>query len=354
MGKLRSGLLAITMIALAGCGLGENNDPYALLDKAWSVGWERVEVQVGFNLDTPNTGGGILMPIPAQIRIDPSSISTIVDTHTGQWRVSVAIPVAALGMDPSMLGGAFDPGFQSIDLEALFDGTNIFVKSPLLPMYLESAVGASSPIPGDLTGWLKLGSAADLQSLAGAGNPFLMLPFGGPIPGLAALPIPTPGNPAGLRELFESIGVVTEYKGTEQRNGRDAHRIAAGLDIEKLAASERFSTLTGMPREQLQGLAQSANQFALAAELWFDKESGRLVGLQLTGQTLQGSIIKATLVVNLSEPADADPFAAPATFVDLPLKDLMEQSMGGGFGGGFGGGSVPPVPGVATPAPMVP
>lgn len=350
MGRLRTALLACTMLALAGCGIGENHDPYALLDKAWSTGWDRVQVQVGFNLDSQNTGGDFL-PIPQKITIDPSWINAIVDTKSGQWHVSLAIPMNALGI-PN-LGGGLIPNVQSIDLEAVYDGSDVYAKSPLLPTWLQPmGMNSSTPIEGDLTGWVRLGSAADLQSFAGADNPIPMLFLGGALPDLGALPIPTPGNPATLKEFFESLGVVTEYKGTEQRNGRDAHHVAAGLDIEKLAASDRLTALTGMGRDQLQGLAETAKQVAIGAELWFDKDTGRLVGLQITGQTLQGSTTKASLVVNLTEPAVADPFAAPATFTDVPLKELFENSLNNVGGGGFSEATAAPA--AATPAPPAP
>jgi hypothetical protein len=339
--RFRAAILAIIVLALAlaGCGFGENHDPYGLLDKAWSVGWDRVQVQVGFNFEAQNTGGGDVMPIPAQlgnVHLDPGAITAIVDTKTGQWRLAVAISMDAMGINPNLLGGALP--FQSIDLEAIYDGSAVYAKSPLLPMWLEPmASGLGSPITGDLTGWVKLGTASDLEPFAGGEGSLLatiLLGRGLPDLGTLPLPLPTPGNAESLRGFFEDLGVVTEYKGTEQRSGVDAYHVAAGLDIAKLAGSSRLATLLGVGREQLQGLTETARQVALSAELWFDKDSGRLVGLLLSGQTLQGSTIKASLVLNLTEPAEADPFAAPATFSDVALKELIgsgRNNQGGGF-----------------------
>jgi len=157
-------------------------------------------------------------------------------------------------------------------------------------------------------------------------------------------PLPTPGSPDRLRAYVEELGVVTEYKGSEQRSGVDADHVAAGLDIVKLARSSRLATIFGIGPDQAQGVSEMAKQVAFSAELWFDRESGRLVGLLLNGQTLQGQITKGSLVVNLSEPADADPFAAPTTFTDVPLKELIGNSLNN-----EGGGSAE-----ATPAPDVP
>jgi hypothetical protein len=348
MGRFRAALLALLAIpglALAGCGFGENHDPYALLDKAWTVGWERVQVQVGFNLDS-QAGGGDFMPIPQHIALDPSAINAIVDLKTGQWRLGLGISMDELGLNPNLLGGALP--FQSIDVEAIYDGAAVYAKSPLLAQFLEPMAQSSpTPIRGDLTGWVKLGSADEFQSLAGEGSALGLFLNGG-LPALGSMPLPfplpTPGSPDSLRAFFEDLGVVTEYKGSEQRSGVDADHVAAGLDIVKLARSSRLATIFGIGPDQAQGVSEMAKQVAFSAELWFDRESGRLVGLLLNGQTLQGQITKGSLVVNLSEPTDADPFAAPTTFTDVPLKELIGNSLNN-----EGGGSAE-----ATPAPDVP
>jgi hypothetical protein len=348
MGRFRRALLATTVLALAvaGCGFGENHDPYALLDRAWSTGWERVQVQLGFTLDTPNTGGDF-MPIPGHMQIDPSAVTAIIDTKTRQWHLTVSIPQGATGLDPLLLG-AFGPGVASLDAEVLYDGEHVFAKSPLLQGFLQSVPLGSPPIEGDLTGWLRLGSGDDLQSFTGAGNPLGMLLFGAGLPQLGALPLPAQGDPANLRQFFEDFGVVAEYKGTEHRNGSEAHHVAAGLDFEKLARSQRFATLAGLGRDQLQGVADSARQVAIGSDLWFDKATGRLVGLQLSVQTLQGESTKASVVLNLMDPPAGNPFEAPATFTDVPLAELTGGDNIGGDDGSGGGVTF------ATPAPMAP
>jgi hypothetical protein len=344
MGRFRRVLLAALLLALAlaSCGIGENHDPYALLDKAWSTGWEQVEVQLGFTLDTPNAGGGDMLPIPGHVQIDPSAVRAIIDTRTGQWRLSLSIPQGATGIDPLLLG-LFGAGIPSFEGEILFDGASLFAKSPLLQAWLQPiALSSPTPIEGDLTGWVRLGSTEDLQSVAGAGNPLGPLMFGGALPGLGALPLPAQGDPGNLRQFFEDLGVVAEYKGTDQRNGRDAQHVAAGLDFEKLARSQRFGTLLNFGVNQLEGLSEVGRQVAIGADLWFDKETSRLIGFQVNVQTLQGQATKASIVLNLADPAVDNPFAAPATFTDVPITELMGGDNSGG-GASF-----------ATPAPTAP
>jgi hypothetical protein len=76
-------------------------------------------------------------------------------------------------------------------------------------------------------------------------------------------------------------------------------------------------------RDQLQGVADAARQLAVGAEPWFDKETGRPIGFQLNGQTLRAPVSRASLVVNLFEPTAANPFEPSATFMEVPLGNLL-------------------------------
>lgn len=344
MGRLGKVLIAAAL-GLAACGPSQT-DPYALLDRAWTVGWDRMQIQLGVTLELPSQGGDV-MPLQGNINIDPSAITAIVDTDTGQWRITLAVPMQSLGVLPTQLFGLGTQGMQSVDAEILFDGSNLFVKSPLLAMALQPGAGSPALAEGDLTGWVRLGSTADLGAIVDPSNPAAMLPLVAALPGLDALPLPTPGSPARLRQFFEDFGVVAEFKGTEPRNGRDAHHVEAGLDIVKLARSDRLASLMGWGRDQLQGLSETARQLAVSSDLWFDKETGRLVGFAVNFRSVQAPVTHLGLTLNLAEPAIADPFAPPGTYTDVPLKDLL--GLGASGGSGASGGLT-----LATPAPMAP
>jgi hypothetical protein len=340
MRRLRN-VLIVGMLGLAACGPAQT-DPYNLLDHAWTAGWDRVQVQLGITLELPDQGA--VLGMPGNITIDPGAITAIVDTHTGQWRVTFAIP----GNVGQPLGGLFGLGAQPLDAEILYDGTNLFAKSQLLPMWLQPGLGSPALVEGDLSGWVRLGSTADLGPFVDPANPGSMLPIGAALPGLGALQLPTPGSPATLRQFFEDFGVVAEFKGTEARNGRDAHHVQAGLDIAKAARSDRLATLTGWGRDQLQSLTETAQQLAISSDLWFDKETGRLVSIELNLRTVQAPVTHFGATLLLGEPSIADPFAAPATYTDMSLKDIL--------GLGATGGSDPSSGGlvIVTPAPTVP
>jgi hypothetical protein len=342
MGRLRSVLVAAAL-GIAACGPGQT-DPYSLLDHAWTAGWDRVQLQLGVTVDVQNQGGDV-MPLPNNITVDPGAITAIVDTHTGQWRLTLAIPGNALGF-PTLLG----VGAQAVNAEILFDGTSLFAKSDLLPMLLQPGTGGPPLVDGDLTGWVRLGSTDELGPFLDPANPGAMLPIAAALPGLGAgLPLPSPGSPATLRQFFEDFGVVAEFKGTEARNGRDAHHVEAGLDIAKLARSDRLAALTGWGRDQLQGLTETARQVAVSSDWWFDKETGRVVEIELNLRTVQAPLTHVGATLLLSVPAMADPFTAPATFTEVPLKDLLGIGATGGGGSSTGGVVVE-----ATPAPIAP
>ena len=340
MDRLR-GVLIAALFGVAACAPAQT-DPYALLDRAWATGWDRVQLQLGLTLEVQNQGGDD-MPLPNDINVDPGAITAIVDTHTGQWRLTLAIPGNAIGL-PGLLG----PAMQAVNAEALFDGTNLFAKSELLPMMLQPGMGAPALVDGDLTGWVRLGSVADLGPFLDPTNPGGMLSLGAALPGLGAMAWPSPGSPTTLRQFFEDLGVVAEYKGTEARNGRNTHHVEAGLDVAKMARSDRAASLTGWGRDQMQSFLESARQIAISSDLWFDEETGRVVSVGLNLQTLQAPVARFGATLLLTEPTVADPFTAPATYTDVPLRDLL--GLGATGGGSSSGGGVT----MATPAPMAP
>src|SRR4051794_31903944 len=117
MGRLRNVLVSAfaASLAFAACGPAQT-DPYALLDRAWTAGWDRVQIQLGLTLEIPNQGGDVV-PLPGNINVDPSAITAIVDTQSRQWRVTLAVPGNALG---TTMTGLFSPAFQSVDADVLF------------------------------------------------------------------------------------------------------------------------------------------------------------------------------------------------------------------------------------------
>jgi len=334
---------AALALVVAACGPGETTDPYGVLDRAITAGWQQVTVNVGFSVDVAaQQQDGV--PIPAtSIKVDPSAIAFTVDTTTGKARLALSVPLQALGMEPSALG-PLGLLIQSVDGELLFDGESLFAKSALIPMYLQGVGGQlGGPIKGDLTGWVRLGSKSELDALGG-GTTVLGSLFGaGALPG--NLVLPSPGAPASLQAFVEDFGVAATFVGSDSADGVETQHVSGVVNLAKLAESRQLAAFTGFGRDQLQGIFDASKQVTVTADVWIDKGTGRLRTFRLDFNTLAEPVAKVSIVLQLRDPAAGTTFDAPAHFTDVPIVGLL---------GGPVGAPGTPIDGGATPAPLNP
>lgn len=357
LGTLRGtlGLAIAALLAAAGCG-GANPDPYAVLDQARTANYDRIQVNLGFTVDVAaqTDADSILsedgrMP-GTTINVDPSLITVAAEFSTARWHVRLAVPLDALGMGNQ---GPFGMPFDSVDLVALSDGTDLYIQSPLLPVALQGALGGfgGAPVEGDLTGWVRLGSVDALAPLGGG----MLFPFGMPggMPALpGAFPIPSPGDAAGLKTLLTEVGGTVEYVSTETVNGVELVHLKGGLNIVKLVQSQHFMNLTGMGRDELQGIVAMEGKIGISTDIWVNKASGRLTTLRIEGTSIEAPVATVVVVLQIAEPGPEITFEAPATFIDVNLGDLIGNPFPGvGVGGG---GVAVPVPAMPTAAPAMP
>lgn len=342
------GLAIAALLAVAGCG-GANPDPYAVLDQARTANYDRIQVSLGFTVEvdaqTDPNFPDVQMPATS-INVDPSWITAAADIPAARWQVRLALPLDALGMGNM---GPFGVPFDSIDLEALSDGTDVYVQSPLLPMMLQGPFGGGgAPVEGDLTGWVRLGSVEALAPLGGS----MLFPFGmpGDMPALpGAIQIPPAGDAAALRTLLTELGGTVEYAGTETVEGVELVHLKGGLNIVKLVQSQQFQNLTGMGRDQLQGIVAMEGKIGISTDIWVNEASGRLTTLRIEGTSIETPVATVAVVLQIAEPGPEITFEAPAAFTDLDLAELMgNQFPGVGIGGGGGGMTE------ATAAPAMP
>jgi hypothetical protein len=327
------GLAIAVLLAVAGCG-GANPDPYAVLDQARTANYDRIQVSLGFTAEVaaqtdPNFPE---FQRPAtSINVDPSWITAAADIPTGRWYVRLAVPLDALGMGNL---GPFGVPFEAVDLEALRDGTDLYVQSPLLPLMLQGPFGGE-PIEGDLTGWVRLGSVESLAPLGGS----MLFPFGlGDAPALpGALPIPQAGDAAALKTLLTELGGTVEYAGTETVEGVELVHLKGGLNIVKLVQSQHFMNLTGMGRDQVAGIEAMEGKIGISADIWVNKASGRLTTLRIEGTSIEAPVATATVTLRIAEPGPEITFEAPSAFTEVDLEELignpfpgMDPTIGGG------------------------
>jgi hypothetical protein len=336
LGTLRGtlGLTIAALLSVAGCG-GANPDPYAVLDQARTANYDRIQVSLGFTVDvaaqTDPNFPNVQMPATS-INVDPRLITAAAEFSTARWYVRLAVPLDALGMGNQ---GPFGMPFDAIDIEALSDGTDLYVQSPLLPLMLQGPFGGAggAPVEGDLTGWVRLGSVEALAPLGGS----MLFPLGmGDVPVLPnAFPIPPPGDAAALRTLLTELGGTVEYAGTETVNGVELVHLKGGLNIVKLVQSQHFMNLTGMGRDQLQGIVEMEGRIGISTDIWVNKASGRLTTLRIEGTSIEAPVGTVAVVLQIAEPGPEITFEAPPAFTDVNLEELIGNPFPGvGVGGG--------------------
>jgi hypothetical protein len=318
----RLGPLAILLIVLSGlalliaaCGPTATATPTPVPDAASVVAraaaapMDVVKVQVGVEA----TADG------ETISIEPSQIEAIVDTQNGKGSFHLSLPKAILGEDAAMLPVTGD----TIDVDVLFDGQALYLKSPLaatlLPMLL---LQSGQPIPGDLSGWIKLGTAEELGGLAqGLGG--MVVPSADP----SVSPLAS-ATPEEIEQQLADAGITITYVGIEQRNGVDSDHVKVDVDLEKLAASEFAAGVPSGQLEQLEGMAGSGT---LSADAWFNRSTGQLneIAINVGGDAGE----TATITILVSDPGDVS-LDAPADAVELPIMPLIQTLMES-FGGAF-------------------
>jgi hypothetical protein len=282
-------------------------DAYEVTGKVFDAPMDRLKINVGVT----STGSDA-------VEIKPDAIQLIVDTKAGKGSLHLSLPAKALGSEGASLGAL--GGGDTIDIDALFDGQGLYVKSPLAATLLPLLATQGVQVPsGDLSGWLKLGTAQELGGFMGA--------IGG------ADASADPGelknlSPAELKKELEDAGVTVTVVGREQRNGVDSDHLQLSVDLKKLEASNLAKEL---PADQLGALGGAASNGTLSADVWLDATSGRPNEIAL--HVADGSD-KAEIQVLISDPGDVA-LDTPAQFVEVPLAPLLMpllQNFGGALG----------------------
>jgi hypothetical protein len=312
--------LALLSLLIAACGGGSATptpaavtDPSEIVARAVAAPMDQVEVKVGIKTSGSTSG---------DISIDPDSLVVTIDSQAGKGSFHLSLPASALGSDASMLGVLGATG-DTIDLDVLYDGQAVYAKSPLAATLLPLLMAQSGQtISGDLTGWLRLGTADDFAALGGTLG---VLP--GASPGASAVPEALPSlDPQQLQADLAASGVTLTYAGTESHNGVDADHLTMTIDGQKLASGPLASDMPSIGSSQLQDLA---NAGTLTADAWFDHSTGRVMEIDLNGTDNSGATFAVTILVSTPSSTSLD---APSSYTDVPIGPLLQtlmQSFGG-------------------------
>ena len=305
-------LLLLAMLASAACGASATPSPspadaYQAASRAIQAPMDQIEIQVGVQ----STGG------TNDISIDPSSIQLVLDTKAGKANLHLSLPLSALGSDAAQIQALGVTG-DTLDLDVIYDGSALYAKSPLaatlIPML---SLQSGTPITGDLTGWLRLGTADDFAGLVGSlGAIASAAPEASPAPsGLADL------DPEQLKTELENAGVTITYVGTESRNGADSDHLTLTVDQSKLETSPLASQLPSSQLGQIEGLVGGGT---LSADVWLDRSDGRLNEADLHIGSSDGSKTDVTILVSVPDSASFD---APSDYTDVPVVPLITTLM---------------------------
>jgi hypothetical protein len=114
---------AVVLAACAGAPTRTVTDPYAVVQRALQTPWHQVQVNVGASV---KSGG-------ATVSLDPTAIQVVVDNDAGKGSVHVSLPTAALGID-AVTAGELGVTGSTLDVDALYDGSALYAKSPVLKL----------------------------------------------------------------------------------------------------------------------------------------------------------------------------------------------------------------------------
>jgi hypothetical protein len=293
--------LAIAAIVLAGCGGTTLTDPYQIVDKSASATYDVVQVNVGFSA----TGSG------QPVTVDPKSIQVIADQKNAKAEIKISLPIAQLGADAAALAQLGITG-DNLDLDVVYDGQALYAKGAVLTTLLSMLLTQAGVTPGDLSGWLRLGTKDEFEALAGQLAP-------------SALPSMAPvasHDAASIKKGLDALGITLTYVGAEKRANKDTAHLSVVVDAAKLTSSPAFSDV---PSSQADTVKTALQQVAISADAWIDSSSYRLVEIDLHVTPKDGSTGKVDVTVLVSQPTDTSGLAAPSPYTAVPLSQLVTQ-----------------------------
>ena len=249
-------LLIVAALPRRRCGgAAAPPDPYELLATSTKAAWNPVQVNVGLKV----TAGG------TTITLDPKDIAIVVDTAA----TTFALPHVAAGGRPRNPLGALDQlgiSGDSIDFDVLYASDALYLKSPVMKPMLRVFLGPTDKVPaGDLTGWLKLGTKADLMALAALSG------------GASGMPsfAPSSAGAQGHQGVDSTRSGSRSRPGpVEKHNGGDARHVTIALDMPEARHEP------GVPpgrRAQSGQVIAAMKDVTFSGDLWVDPATNRVL-----------------------------------------------------------------------------
>ena len=299
-----SAVISGLLLVLAGCGSAASSDPYELVLQSAKTTWSPVQVNVGIKATTNGT----------TVTLDPANIAFVVDSAAGKGAFHLSLPAAALGIPAASLTQLGISG-SSIDIDLVDDGGALYAKSALFQPLLQLLLGSSGNLPsGDLTGWLKLGTNAELAA------------FGAMAQGSIGKAAPSASagaeTAATVKADLDAAGISLTLAGVEKHNGVDAQHLKIAVDATKLTNNPNFAAGAG---QNYATAAAAIKQLSIGGDLWIDAGTKHVVEADLHLAQTSGGSDAADLTITARDPDGSVSLAGPASSVDVPLQTLFAQ-----------------------------
>ncbi|HJP89132.1 MAG TPA: hypothetical protein VJ850_08870 [Candidatus Limnocylindrales bacterium] len=292
---------AVVVLLVAGCGNNAGtNDPYQLVLQTRDAKMDQVQIDFGASVKSAG----------ATVTLDPGAIRIVIDSKAGKGSFHMSLPAAALNVPQAQLAQMGITG-NTIDADVLYDGQALYAKSPILGTLLQlfGAQGGVTIPSGDLTGWLKLLTKTEIDSL-GLGA------------GAAATPSPGAADAAALKNELANAGITLTLAGTETKNGVSASHITAAIDVTKFLNSPMVPSTA--QKGQLDQLREAAKNATVTGDLWVDNGSKHLVEMDVHIVATGTDAGQADLTIGFSAPSSPN-FDAPASSVEIPTMQIVGQ-----------------------------
>jgi len=312
-------MLSVLLLAaiVVGCTAPAATDPYVLTSNSLDAGWHRVQLELSLRADVEDR----------TVAIERGDIRLAFDAEAGTGSFSLSVAPAALGLGPDEVVSLGLPG-DRLELDVLFDGEAVFARSPLAAHFLPMLLAQFGDVPAeDYSGWLRLGTKQEFEVLAalasmGSPQPDFVTPE---LEELAAL------GPAELQQLLADYGVALSFVGVEHREGVEASHLRFLFDTASVAQNQ---FLPGLDPRQLGEMA--AAEVRLTTDAWLHPTTNRPVELSFEMTSSDPALPELSLSLYVGEPDASVTFAAPDSYVDVPVLTIIQQFMGSFVSGDFG------------------
>ena len=306
---LLASFVVISAVLAVGCsGAAAPPDPYEQLSTSMKTTWNPIQVNMGM----------VVTAAGKTVTLDPKDIAMVLDTAGGKFGFHVSLPASGLGVPGAALSQLGIEG-DSLDFDMVYADDALYARSPLFRPMLKMILGPTGKIPvGDLTGWLKLGTKAELMALGA---------LSGANRGVPTFAPPASGDqstPAAVKASLEATGITLTIAGTEKHNGADARHLKIGIDLEKLITNPAFVAGAGPQGGQM---IAAMRAFTFSGDLWIDASTNRVVESDIHMASTKDPTAVGDITVTAHDPDGTVSLGAPGAVVDVPLGPLVTEMM---------------------------